>query len=67
MNKFQNAFANGKAYIGFITCGDPDLVTTEKAVLAAVENGADIIELNIPFSDPTAVDATIQEANIRAL
>ena len=67
MNKFQKAFQNGKAYIGFITCGDPDLATTEKAVLAAVENGADIIELNIPFSDPTAVDATIQEANIRAL
>jgi len=67
MNKFQNAFANGKVYIGFITCGDPDLATTEKAVLAAAENGADIIELNIPFSDPTAVDATIQEANIRAL
>ena len=67
MNKFQNAFAKGKAYIGFITCGDPDLATTEKAVLAAAENGADIIELNIPFSDPTAVDATIQEANIRAL
>ena len=67
MNKFQSAFQNGKAYIGFITCGDPDLATTEKAVLAAAENGADIIELNIPFSDPTAVDATIQEANIRAL
>ena len=67
MNKFQKAFQNGKAYIGFITCGDPDLATTEKAVLAAAENGADIIELNIPFSDPTAVDATIQEANIRAL
>ena len=67
MNKFQKAFQNGKAYIGFITCGDPDLATTEKAVLAAVENGADIVELNIPFSDPTAVDATIQEANIRAL
>lgn len=67
MNKFQNAFQNGKAYIGFVTCGDPDLSTTEKAVLAAAENGADIIELNIPFSDPTAVDATIQEANIRAL
>ena len=67
MNKFQSAFENGKAFIGFVTCGDPDLATTEKAVLAAVENGADIIELNIPFSDPTAVDATIQEANIRAL
>ena len=41
MNKFQQAFLNGKAYIGFITCGDPDLATTEKAVLAAAENGAD--------------------------
>lgn len=67
MNKFQNAFANGKAFIGFITCGDPDLATTEAAVLAAAESGANIIELNIPFSDPTAVDAPIQEANIRAL
>ena len=67
MSKFQKAFENRKAYIGFITCGDPNLATTEKAVLAAAENGADIIELNIPFSDPTAVDATIQEANIRAL
>ena len=67
MNKFQKAFTNGKAYIGFITCGDPDLATTEKAVLAAAENGADIIELNIPFSDPTAGDGSIQKANIRAL
>ena len=67
MNKFRKSFENGKAFIGFITCGDPDLATTEKAVLAAVEYGTDIIELNIPFSDPTAVDATIQEANIRAL
>jgi len=67
MNKFQNAFANGKAFIAFLTCGDPDLATTEAAVLAAAESGAGIIELNIPFSDPTAVDAPIQEANIRAL
>ena len=43
MNKFQNAFSKGKAYIGFITCGDPDLATTRQAVLAAAENGADII------------------------
>ena len=67
MNKLTQAFQNGRAYIGFVTCGDPDLATTEQAVLAAAKNGADIIELNIPFSDPTAVDAAIQEANIRAL
>ena len=67
MSRIREAFASGKAFIPFITCGDPDLATTEKAVLSAAENGADIIELNIPFSDPTAVDATIQEANIRAL
>lgn len=67
MSKLSNAFQNGKVFMAFLTCGDPDLATTEKAVLAAAANGADIIELNIPFSDPTAVDATIQEANIRAL
>ena len=67
MNKFQAAFENGKAFIAFLTCGDPDLATTEASVIAAAESGAGIIELNIPFSDPTAVDATIQEANIRAL
>ena len=67
MNKFQKAFENGKAFIAFLTCGDPDLTTTEASVIAAAEGGAGIIELNIPFSDPTAVDAPIQEANIRAL
>ena len=67
MNKFQKAFENGKAFIAFLTCGDPDLTTTEASVIAAAESGGDIIELNIPFSDPTAVDAPIQEANIRAL
>lgn len=67
MNKFERAFENGKAFIAFITCGDPDLQTTEKAVLSAVENGADLIELNIPFSDPTGVDGAIQKANLRAL
>ncbi|MBO5953610.1 MAG: tryptophan synthase subunit alpha [Oscillospiraceae bacterium] len=67
MSKLQAAFQNGKVFMAFITCGDPDLQTTAAAVKAAVENGADIIELNIPFSDPTAVDPVIQEANIRAL
>ena len=67
MIKISDAFQNGKAFIPFITCGDPDLETTEKLVAAAVENGADLIELGIPFSDPTAEGPVIQEANLRAL
>ena len=67
MSKIKQAFANGKAFIAFITCGDPDLETTAAAVRAAVENGADLIELGIPFSDPTAEGPVIQSANIRAL
>ena len=67
MNKIRKAFENGKAFIPFITCGDPDLETTAKAVRAAAENGADLIELGIPFSDPTAEGPVIQAANIRAL
>ncbi len=67
MSKIKAAFENGKAFIPFITCGDPDLETTEKTVRAAVENGADLIELGIPFSDPTAEGPVIQGANIRAL
>lgn len=67
MSKIKSAFENGKAFIPFITCGDPDLETTEKIVRAAVENGADLIELGIPFSDPTAEGPVIQGANIRAL
>lgn len=67
MNNLQSAFAGGKALLAFITCGDPDLETTGLVAQAAVEAGATIIELNIPFSDPTAVDPVIQQANIRAL
>ena len=67
MSKLNQAFQNGKVFMAFLTCGDPDLATTEKAIRAAVAGGADIIELNIPFSDPTAVDPVIQEANVRAL
>ena len=57
----------GKAFIPFITCGDPSLEVTEKIVYAMEEAGADLIELGIPFSDPTAEGPVIQEANIRAL
>ena len=67
MSKIKQAFENGKAFIAFITCGDPDLETTAAAVRAAVENGADLIELGIPFSDPTAEGPVIQGANLRAL
>ena len=67
MSKIAEAFANGKAFIPFLTCGDPDLETTAAAVRAAVENGADLIELGIPFSDPTAEGPVIQQANLRAL
>ncbi len=67
MSNIRKAFENGKAFIPFITCGDPDLATTAAAVRAAAENGADLIELGIPFSDPTAEGPVIQGANIRAL
>ena len=67
MSKIADAFANGKAFIPFLTCGDPDLETTAAAVRAAAENGADLIELGIPFSDPTAEGPVIQGANLRAL
>ncbi|MDD3403063.1 MAG: tryptophan synthase subunit alpha [Hespellia sp.] len=67
MNKIKSAFKNGKAFIPFITCGDPDLETTEQAVYAMKEAGADLIELGIPFSDPTAEGPVIQGANVRAL
>lgn len=67
MSNIRKAFENGKAFIPFITCGDPDLETTAEIVRAAAENGADLIELGIPFSDPTAEGPVIQGANIRAL
>lgn len=67
MSNIRKAFENGKAFIAFITCGDPDSETTAKAVRAAAENGADLIELGIPFSDPTAEGPVIQGANLRAL
>ena len=67
MSNIAEAFRNGKAFIPFITCGDPDLQTTAKVVREAVRNGADLIELGIPFSDPTAEGPVIQEANLRAL
>ena len=66
-DRIQAAFAQGKAFIPFLTCGDPDLETTAATVRAMAANGADLIELGIPFSDPTAEGPVIQEANLRAL
>lgn len=67
MSNISKAFENGKAFIPFITCGDPSLEVTEEIVYAMAEAGADLIELGIPFSDPTAEGPVIQAANIRAL
>ena len=65
--KIAEAFADGKAFIPFVTCGDPSLDVTEQLVYAMTEAGADLIELGIPFSDPTAEGPVIQAANVRAL
>lgn len=67
MNKTEKAFENGKAFIPFVTAGDPDLETTEKVILAMAEAGADLIEIGIPFSDPVAEGLVIQKADERAL
>lgn len=67
MSDIKTAFANGKAFIPFVTCGDPDLETTAAVVREMAAAGADLIELGIPFSDPTAEGPVIQGANIRAL
>lgn len=67
MSNIKSAFAHGKAFIPFITCGDPDLDTTAALARTMAEAGADLIELGIPFSDPTAEGPVIQAANERAL
>ena len=67
MSKVARAFEKGKAFIPFVTCGDPSLAVTEELVYAMEEAGADLIELGIPFSDPTAEGPVIQAANMRAL
>lgn len=67
MNKILQAFEHGKAFIPFITCGDPSLEITEQLVYAMEKAGADLIELGIPFSDPTAEGPVIQDADLRAL
>lgn len=67
MSKIKNAFKDKKAFIAFITAGDPSLEKTEEFVLTAEKAGADLVEIGIPFSDPIADGPVIQEANVRAL
>lgn len=65
--KIKDAFENGKAFIGFVTGGDPSIEKSEEIILKMVEAGCDLVEIGIPFSDPIAEGPVIQEANIRAL
>lgn len=67
MSKIKNAFENGKAFIGFLTAGDPSLDKTREFILSMADAGADLIEIGIPFSDPIAEGEVIQKANLRAL
>lgn len=67
MSNIAQAFSKRKAFIPFITCGDPSLDFSERAIYTLIENGADIIELGIPFSDPVAEGDVIQKATARAL
>lgn len=67
MNKIKNAFENKKAFIGFLTAGDPTFEASYNNIMALVRAGASLIEIGIPFSDPIAEGPVIQQANIRAL
>ena len=67
MSRIKNAFENKKAFIGFLTAGDPSLDKTEEFILEMERAGAALVEIGIPFSDPIAEGPVIQEANIRAL
>lgn len=67
MNKISDAFKNGKAFIGFVTAGDPDLETSREIMIKMAQAGCDLIEIGIPFSDPIAEGPIIQEANLRSL
>jgi tryptophan synthase alpha chain len=67
MNRITKIFKNNKALITYLTAGDPDISKTEEYILAMALNGADLIEIGIPFSDPVAEGETIQNAMVRAL
>lgn len=67
MSRIKDVFSNGKAFIAFVTAGDPDLAVTEELIPVMADAGADLIEIGIPFSDPVAEGIVIQEADMRAL
>lgn len=67
MNKIAQAFQKGKAFVAFLTGGDPDMETTEALIPVMEAAGADVIEIGIPFSDPIAEGSVIQAASARAL
>ena len=67
MSNIRKAFEGKKAFIAFLTAGDPGMEETVRYILQMEKAGADLIEIGIPFSDPTAEGAVIQEANLRAL
>jgi tryptophan synthase alpha chain len=67
MSNIAKAFQNGKAFIGFLTGGDPGIEKTKEFILEMIRAGAGLVEIGIPFSDPIAEGPVIQEANIRAL
>ena len=62
MSNISNAFKNGKAFIGFVTAGDPDLDSSLEIMTAMANGGCDLIEIGIPFSDPIAEGPVNQEA-----
>ncbi len=67
MSKISEAFKNKKAFVGFLTAGDPSLDKTEEFIVTMEKAGAAVIEIGIPFSDPIAETPVVQEANVRAL
>ena len=67
MSKVTEAFSNGKAFIPFLTAGDPNIEKTENYILELEKAGADLIEIGIPFSDPVADGPVIQDASYKAI
>ena len=66
-NRISKAFENKKAFIGFLTAGDPTFDASYNNIMALINAGADLVEIGIPFSDPIAEGPVIQEADVRAL
>lgn len=67
MSKIKDAFKDKKAFVGFLTAGDPSLDKTAEYIITMEKAGAAIVEIGVPFSDPIAEGPVVQEANVRAL